>query len=249
MSWFKQRDSVDEPKPIVPPSRQQPRAATPRRSDPVPGAAAHVGSTHVAAGSEVEGEISGNAELLVEGKVEGQIRLESKVVIGQQGMVEGTIEAVTVEVAGHVKGDIIGRERVEILTSGKLEGDVDSPKVVIADGAFFKGKVDMTGSNRPATAKAGSEKAGGAGGDGGKTGTRSAAGAPGGAADKTDSAEADSTKADSTKAESTKADSAKAGSAAGARDPGAAAARGNDEKKLDRPVGAVRPGGPNPRRR
>ena len=78
---------------------------------------------------------------------DGHIRLDSKVVIGAKGHVDGTVEARAVTVGGRVNGDVKGKERVEVLASGRLEGDVVAPKVVIADGAFFKGAVDMTGGS------------------------------------------------------------------------------------------------------
>jgi len=50
-----------------------------------------------------------------------------------------------VRIGGRVTGNVHGREKVEILPSGRLEGDVAAPRVVLAEGAFFKGKVEMTG--------------------------------------------------------------------------------------------------------
>ena len=95
------------------------------------------------------GEISGNAELVIEGRIEGEIDLDSTVVVGDQGQVHGKIVAGAIEVAGKVVGNVHGRDRVEVLASGKLEGDVTSPRVVIAEGAFFKGKVEMTDKAPP----------------------------------------------------------------------------------------------------
>ncbi len=101
-------------------------------------------STHIAKGSKVVGQISGTAALVIDGLVDGEIDLESQVVVGAGGRVEGKILARSVEVGGHVHGNVQGLERVEVLATGSLEGDVLSPRVVIAEGAFFKGKVEMT---------------------------------------------------------------------------------------------------------
>ncbi|MCP3957727.1 MAG: polymer-forming cytoskeletal protein [bacterium] len=101
-------------------------------------------ATHIASGSKVVGEISGTADLVIDGVVEGEIDLESRVVVGSGGRVEGMILARSVEVGGQVLGNVQGLERVEVLATGSLEGDVMAPRVVIAEGAFFKGKVEMT---------------------------------------------------------------------------------------------------------
>jgi cytoskeletal protein CcmA (bactofilin family) len=99
----------------------------------------------VAPGTKVVGKVSGAAEVVVEGELEGEIRVDGGAVIGTGGTVRGEISARTVRVGGKVFGNIRGAERVEVLASGALEGDVSAPRVVIAEGAFFKGKVEMTG--------------------------------------------------------------------------------------------------------
>ena len=101
-------------------------------------------STYIAPGTVLKGEITGQTELIVDGTVEGRLDLAGSVRVGPNGTVNGEIRAKTVEVAGKVQGDITGKERLDILASAKIEGDISSPRVVIADGAFFKGSVEMT---------------------------------------------------------------------------------------------------------
>ncbi len=160
MSIFR-RESEPSPEPPAParPARPAPRAPAKQKSAPS-------GSTHIATGSKVVGEISGEADLVIDGVVEGEIRLQSRVVVGGDGRVEGKINARSVEVAGKVLGNVQGGERVEVLATGSLEGDVMSPRVVIAEGAFFKGKVEMTdkisaASANKTQAKPGAQAAGG----------------------------------------------------------------------------------------
>lgn len=166
MSIFR-RDS-DRQSPVTPtpapapaPSQPQPQ---PKRSAPPPTEQPQGQShaTRIATSSKFVGEISGEAELVIDGRVEGEIDLASRVVIGAKGHVKGQVRAKSVQVGGHIQGNVIGEERVEVLTSGKLEGDVLSPRVVIAEGAFFKGKVEMTDKIPARPAGAGS--AGAAGG-------------------------------------------------------------------------------------
>ena len=99
--------------------------------------------THVAAGSRLEGLLSGPTELLIEGEVHGEIRVESAVMIGTEGVVRGPISAQVVRVGGRVIGDVQAVDRVEVAPSGSLDGDISAPRVVIAEGAFFKGRIDM----------------------------------------------------------------------------------------------------------
>jgi cytoskeletal protein CcmA (bactofilin family) len=109
-------------------------------------------ATYIAAGSKVSGEISGSAEVLVDGEFEGRLHLDSTVTIGREGRVKGEIRAKAVRVEGRVVGDVRGLERVEVMASGTLEGDISASRVVIAEGAFFKGNVEMTGVEAAAKA-------------------------------------------------------------------------------------------------
>lgn len=135
MSFFR-RD--DEPAAAPQPAR---RTATPT----TPSTPADQPITRIASGTRVTGEISGSTELLIEGEVDGRIRLDGRAVIGQGGGVKGEIDARSVLVAGRVEGPVRGSERVEVGASGRLEGDIAAPRVTIAEGAFFKGKVEMGG--------------------------------------------------------------------------------------------------------
>jgi cytoskeletal protein CcmA (bactofilin family) len=101
--------------------------------------------THVAPGSRVKGELGGSTELLIEGEVEGEIRVDAPVMIGTEGIVQGPILAHVVRVGGRVFGNVTATERIEVSPSGSVEGDVSAPRIIIAEGAFFKGRVEMKG--------------------------------------------------------------------------------------------------------
>ena len=102
-------------------------------------------SALIAPGCRVVGTIGGGADVQIDGELEGEIQLESVVTVGAGGVVRGGIAARVVRIGGKVIGNVRGSERVEVLPSGQLEGDVAAPRVVISEGAFFKGKVEMTG--------------------------------------------------------------------------------------------------------
>jgi cytoskeletal protein CcmA (bactofilin family) len=105
--------------------------------------------THVAPGSRIQGQLSGPTELLVEGEIEGEIRVDATVMIGTEGVVQGPVTAHVVRIGGRVFGNVTASDRIEVAPSGSLEGDVAAPRIVIAEGAFFKGRVEMTGADRP----------------------------------------------------------------------------------------------------
>ena len=101
--------------------------------------------THIAAGTRIRGEVTGPTELLIEGEIEGEIRLEATVTIGAEGAVQGPISAPLVRVGGRVIGSVNASDRVEVAPSGSVEGDISAPRIIIAEGAFFKGRVEMRG--------------------------------------------------------------------------------------------------------
>jgi cytoskeletal protein CcmA (bactofilin family) len=113
------------------------------------GPAGPASNTHIATGAKITGQVNGTSDLLIDGELEGQVQLESHVTIGPEGRVRGDIKARTVRIGGRVQGNVHGVEKVEILPTGRLEGDVSAPRVVLAEGAFFKGKVEMTGQAKP----------------------------------------------------------------------------------------------------
>lgn len=93
----------------------------------------------------VKGELTGDENLTIEGRVEGRIELRNhQLIVGQGGRVNAEVLAKTVTVIGQVEGNIQATERVEIRESGSLVGDIRAPRVIIADGAKFKGSVDMS---------------------------------------------------------------------------------------------------------
>lgn len=99
--------------------------------------------THVAPGTHIRGEVTGSTELLVEGVVEGEVRIDAPVMVGAEGVVQGPVSGQVVRIGGKVVGNVSAADRVEVATSGTLEGDIQAPRIVIAEGAFFKGRVEM----------------------------------------------------------------------------------------------------------
>ncbi len=114
--------------------------------------------THIAAGTRLQGEVTGGTELLVEGEIEGEVRVDATVTVGAEGVVTGPIAAPVVRIGGRVIGNVMASDRVEVSPSGSLEGNISAPRIIIAEGAFFKGIVDMRKDRAPAArGKAGPE--------------------------------------------------------------------------------------------
>jgi cytoskeletal protein CcmA (bactofilin family) len=95
-------------------------------------------------GIKINGDITGNENLVVEGKVEGTIVLESnQVIVGESGKVHANVTAKHIKIDGELKGDIDGREKVVISKSGNVRGNITAPRVMLEDGALFKGSIDI----------------------------------------------------------------------------------------------------------
>jgi cytoskeletal protein CcmA (bactofilin family) len=92
----------------------------------------------------IKGEITGEEDLLIQGKVEGTINLNgNQVSIGESGQVCADIQAKVIKIDGKVTGDITGIEKVVISKSGDVRGNIVAPRVTLEDGAIFKGSIDM----------------------------------------------------------------------------------------------------------
>lgn len=101
---------------------------------------------------QIKGELQGDEDLTIDGRVEGKIDLrEHNLTIGPNGKIKADLYAKTIVIAGEVGGNAFAAERVEIATTGRLTGNITAPRITIADGAHFKGSVDM---ERGAAAKA-----------------------------------------------------------------------------------------------
>jgi cytoskeletal protein CcmA (bactofilin family) len=125
-----------------PPARATPPASETRFQTPPPEVEkmANVGKSIT-----IKGDISGDEDLLVEGKVEGKVDLpEHQLTVGANGICEATVNAKTVIVTGRVAGDVTGIERVEIQATGVVDGDVKAPRLVVEEGAVLNGSISMT---------------------------------------------------------------------------------------------------------
>lgn len=107
---------------------------------------AHIGKSVV-----VKGELSGSEDLFLDGEVEGSIELhDHNLTVGPNGRVRANINAKEVVIQGKVDGSITASDRVELRKSGVLVGDIVTQRIVIEDGAYFKGGIDIRKDNATA---------------------------------------------------------------------------------------------------
>jgi cytoskeletal protein CcmA (bactofilin family) len=97
-----------------------------------------IGSTIV-----IDGEISGDEDLVIQGTVKGKISLKESLYVESSGVVEADIDVQNVDIGGRVTGNIQASDKVELKADCRVVGDVRAPRILIADGASFKGNVDM----------------------------------------------------------------------------------------------------------
>jgi len=101
----------------------------------------------------IKGELNGSEDLTIEGHVEGTIQLRDHVLtIGPNGKIKAQVFAKSVIVLGEVTGNVTATDKVDIRDNGSVDGDIVSPRVAIAEGAHFRGSVDMQRKATPAQA-------------------------------------------------------------------------------------------------
>ena len=96
----------------------------------------------------IDGTVSGTEPILIEGTVRGKINLAADLRIGTKARVEATVHAKNVTVEGRLTGDVSADDRVELVMTATVDGNIKAPKIIVAEGAKFRGSVDM-GSSVP----------------------------------------------------------------------------------------------------
>ena len=111
----------------------------------------------------IKGELSGSEDLYLDGEVEGNIDLcNYNLVIGPNGRVRANVHAKEVVIHGKVDGNVTGVDKVELKKSALLNGDISTQRIVIEDGAFFKGSIDIHKNEPKADAARAAQPAGAA---------------------------------------------------------------------------------------
>ena len=160
--WNKKTEEESSPKPPAPrpvvatPPPVQP-APAPVASQPQPQVQFKAPSSGGTLGSTmtVKGEIYSREELFIDGEIQGSIELQHRLTVGPNGKVRANVKAKEVVVHGSIHGDVQSAEKIIIREKGSLVGDITTAGIVIEDGAYFKGSIDIVRAD--AAKKTGSE--------------------------------------------------------------------------------------------
>ena len=123
----------------APAPRPQPRSNEPQAS---------FQGTFLGPNVVIDGTVGGSEPVMVEGTVKGKIALSADLRIGTKARVEATVHARNVTIEGKLTGDVSADDRVELIATATVDGNIKAPRIVVAEGARFRGSVDM-GSPRP----------------------------------------------------------------------------------------------------
>lgn len=147
MSIFKQPANTPEQRPERPPVRLDPPPSTAATPD---GAG---GTSVIAAGLKIVGDVETAGTLKIEGTVQGSIRGARQVIVGRSGVIQGDIQAEEIVIGGRVVGTVNAAERVEIQANSVIEGDIHTRSIVVFEGGVLNGNVrmDMAGAKGAST--------------------------------------------------------------------------------------------------
>jgi len=144
--WQKPESETEQPTrtttsgPITPTTTPTTTHTTPEKETTTrPSGVANIGRS-----VQINGELSGNEDLTVDGKIDGKIVLKDhRLTIGTNGRINAEVHAKSVLIQGEVTGNIVADDKVEVASSGSVNGDIAAPRVALADGSSFKGSIDM----------------------------------------------------------------------------------------------------------
>jgi len=97
----------------------------------------------IGAGTTIKGKITTNDDVRVDGVVEGDINTKTKVIVGENGTVNGEINATSATISGHIDGSVITTESITSMKNSKVSGNVSTKNLVVETGAFVNGNIKM----------------------------------------------------------------------------------------------------------
>jgi cytoskeletal protein CcmA (bactofilin family) len=143
MAWKRTESDPQETPSYTPPrpvSESAPPASSARRERAV------IGNS-----ISVQGDISGEEDLTIFGRVQGKIDVKgNSVTVGESGRVQADVWGKTIVVEGEVEGNLYGGDQIVLRSSGSVHGNLTAPRVALEDGAQFKGSIDMEPKRQPA---------------------------------------------------------------------------------------------------
>jgi cytoskeletal protein CcmA (bactofilin family) len=137
--WKKPEENPSHPEPAPAPPRPNPSVAPPVEARRLDRATATIGPSIF-----IKGDLSGDEDLVIEGRVEGKIDLKQhNVTIGKNGRVRADVFGNTVIIEGEVDGNLFAQQQAVLRQSGAVRGNITAPRVMLEDGSRFRGSIDM----------------------------------------------------------------------------------------------------------
>jgi cytoskeletal protein CcmA (bactofilin family) len=153
--WNKEQST--SPNPAAGSNPQMPSTAAVRpAASPAAGSVSAHGTTVIGETMRIKGDVHSDEELRLDGEVEGRMELRNRLTIGPKGKAQAHIVATEVDISGTVQGNVNASERIFLRKGANLVGDVKTSGIVIEDGAYFKGGIDI--AHPEAQAAAGSRR-------------------------------------------------------------------------------------------
>ena len=107
----------------------------------------------IGSGTVIEGNVTSNGDIRVDGSLKGILNTKGKVIIGDSGIISGEVHCKNLDIEGTIDGKVFVSELLSLRDKSKVTGEITTNKLAIEPGAVFTGKCDMTGSNQPAVGK------------------------------------------------------------------------------------------------
>ena len=114
----------------------------PRRSQPIEMKGSEV-IAHLGVGTKIEGKLTFKGSVQIDGEIDGEVRADDTVIVGESARISARIEAATVICQGRVEGDIAATKRLELKAPASLNGNINTPSLVIHEGVTFQGRSEM----------------------------------------------------------------------------------------------------------
>lgn len=133
------KDDIPSPAPVVSKPEERTRRPVPERPRSNPGDLATIGRSIT-----IKGEVSGDEDILIQGRVDGSVNLKQQsVTVGPEGRVKANITGKAVIVEGEVQGNLKADDQVILRSTAKVQGDITAARLILEDGAVFRGGVEM----------------------------------------------------------------------------------------------------------
>jgi len=155
--WNKRREEESAPKPVATPAAPNPVKENPIMSSasaPTPHIPESRGPAVIGKSVMIKGQIFSREDLTIDGEIDGSVELhEHRLTVGPNGKLQAGVKAREVVVLGTIHGNVEASDKIDIRKDAKLVGDIKTTRIVIEDGAYFKGSIDIARADAEETSR------------------------------------------------------------------------------------------------